>query len=183
MPYRRSHRSRREAYWAVGAVAVVVLLGVALLVMANRHDDPDDGSERDRTAQDATTDRKMRDHERRRKTRPSRSEAPPGWLSQAAGTGGYDDTPRHAVLTATTSSGSLLGVKYAFSTGAGYRDGKASSTTGSWRAEETVRGFEPLAGLVAQVVDGTVTCTATIDGRVVSRSTNSGRFATVVCAA
>ena len=87
------------------------------------------------------------------------------------------------MLTVTFDPGTLAGIRYAFRTGATYRDGETSTSSGSWSGQETVRGHEPLAGLVAQVVSGTVSCTARLDGRVVSTKTSSGRFATVLCAA
>lgn len=190
MPYRR-HTDRRKAYLVVGAVVGVVLIGVALVVVTTREDDDDGGSAGDSEIAGERTDRRFTDDDRRRdRTRDRRErddrERPaeaPDWMAGAPDTGSYGDGPHRAVLTATTARGALIGVKYAFRTGAGFRDGQTTSSSGSWSAAETVRGHEPLAGLIAQVVSGTVTCTASIDGRVVYSRTNSGRFATVVCAA
>lgn len=188
MPYRR-HTDRRKAYLVVGAVVGLVLIGVALVVVTTREDDGGAAGDTEiageRTDRRATGEERRRDRARDRKERDDRPRpAPaPDWLAGAADTGSYGDGAHRAVLTATTARGTLIGVKYAFRTGAGFRDGQTTSSSGSWSAAETVRGHEPLAGLIAQVVSGTVTCTASIDGRVVYTKTSSGRFATVVCAA
>lgn len=89
-------------------------------------------------------------------------------------------TLHHAVLTVTSSTGSPIGVKYAFRTASGFRTGR-TATARAWTAEATVRGTEPLSGLVAQVGSGSITCTASIDGKVVDRKSNAGRYATVSC--
>ncbi|KAA1428236.1 hypothetical protein [Nocardioides antri] len=189
MPYRHHYRnSRRKAYWALGAVAVVVLVVVGLLVVSQR-DGPDGDSSTiatDRPTErgtDRDDQRRRHDKKRRDKAGSKGQEDPPSWLAGAPDQGAFVPGGAHrAVLTVTSAQGTPVGVKYAFRTGATYRDGTVTAN-GSWRAAETVRGHEPLAGVIGQVASGSVTCTATLDGRVISTRTSSGRFATVLCAA
>ena len=82
------------------------------------------------------------------------------------------------------SSGSPIALKYAFRTGDHYTSGRTAVRGSSWRQSATVRGNEPLAGVVAQVgPTGSVTCTVTLDGRVVDTKTRSGSWAVVYCGA
>lgn len=190
MPVRYRYTSRR-AYWAAAAVSVVALVAAVLLL--THRDDDDAGSDPsantpDYPAQRETGrehDQQERDRRKRRadKAGSEREEDAPSLLTGAPGDiPTLSEGPHRAVLTVTSASGGMVGVKYAFRTGSTYRDGRATAD-GSWRAEATVSGSAPVALVIGQVVSGTVTCTASVDGRVVSTRSNSGSFATVVCGA
>lgn len=186
MPVRYRYTSRRP-YWAVAAVSVVALVAAVLLFTQRDRDDA--GSDPSASTRDYPAQREPGQKERERRERRAdkagshREEDAPGLLTRAPGDiPTLSEGPHRAVLTVTSGSGGMVGVKYAFRTGSSYRHGRTTAD-GSWRAEATVSGSAPVALVIGQVVSGTVTCTASVDGRVVSTRTSSGSFATVVCGA
>ncbi|HWU22242.1 MAG TPA: hypothetical protein VN088_12000 [Nocardioides sp.] len=167
-----------------------LLTGVVHLVTHHRGDGSHEGSSiaRDTPATHARAHHPRRHHRRVLPVDPATSAtADAGSLELPLGGGNpqvsvtfVPGVPHHAVLRVTTS-GAPAGIRYAFRTSAGVRSTDARTTNRSWTAADTVRGIEPLAGVIAQVASGTVSCTVTIDGRVVDTKTSSGRFAIVSC--
>lgn len=185
MPYRAHDRLRGIGYVVLAAAAVAAVL-VAVLVIGRHDDEP--GYQPPAGAGHVTDGSAGRDGDRAARRDHRRGGGPsspgsggPGWFAGLPLSGDVSAGPHEAVISVTTAAGTAVGVKYAFRTGSGVDSGLTTAVS-SWTASETVRGGEPLAGVIAQVADGTVSCTVRIDGQVTSHRTGSGHYATVTCA-
>ena len=197
MPYHRSHTGRIVA----GILAAILVVGlVALVVERVGHRSADDHgfTAKDPGQSPSPKPRKVRiKHPRQAQASSSASPASaaaadaPTWMLGIPEAGklhvdveSVPGAPHQAVISVVSSSGSPIALKYAFRTGDHYTSGRTAVRGSSWRQSATVRGNEPLAGVVAQVgPTGSVTCTVTLDGRVVDTKTRSGSWAVVYCGA
>lgn len=183
MPYRSHSRFGSIGYVALAVAAVVALVAIVYLIGTRDGDEP--GYEPPAVAKDRASDADPgREEDGRRRDKSSASpedDAGPDWFGELGTDADAAPGPHQAVITVTSSPGTAVGLKYAFRTPGGIRSGLTQATS-SWSDSATVSGGEPLAGVIAQVASGTVSCSVRIDGRVTSHRTSSGSFATVTCA-
>lgn len=179
MPY-RTHSDSRVVWYGVLVAAAVAALVALIYFLGTHRVGEEPAYEPPKTVQDRSTGHPRHRHHREQPAQPSTTGGP-GWFADLPFGPGVAPGPHEAVISVSSGTGDAIGIEYAFRTGEGVRSDR-TQTSSSWTASRTVRGGEPLAGVIAQVASGSVSCSVRVDGRVISQKTRSGEYATVSCA-
>ncbi|UDY24642.1 hypothetical protein [Nocardioides sp. Kera G14] len=189
MPYRNRRRSSRAIPLGVAVVVCLLLIAVGWAIRPRGGEDVEGPASAADAPSAATplfpgSDAEPQPIETATGTdgteKASAQGKAPSWLTSAFQGSSATLGARRAVIRLTASDNGPMSVRYAFNTGDGYDSGSLQST-GSWSKAEQVQGVEPLVGVIGQVIRGTLTCTVTLDGKVISHQSRSGAWAVVQC--